>query len=571
MSGGGFRAACFSLGSLSYLQRLHYKGQPLLQNVRFISSTSGGSITNLAYSSGVFKGRSFEHCFGFLMTELDGEKLISRALSILKSRKEWKNRPAKSRNLINAFSMAYDELLQQETFSIFSDRQHQPHLEEICVNATEFTNGLPFRFQSQHPGDFPKGRIGNRFIFFAPRGIPMAHKIKLADILASSSCFPSGFEPMIFPNDYTHAALTGDELRKAISFKANTFTIENPESREQPEGAGTLPAKDSAAEAVQQENSYNSIDLLADATFNKALHFGLMDGGVADNQAIDAFRLANDRRRKNGLTEFDLYLACDVTSNFMDGYTLPMEKKKWYNRITVYGIIILWVLCSLVFPALLVFARNGWKGWMYVVSTISVLMAIPLLYLGFTKIKSLFRKKKDNSWSTIFNKYLGVFLGLRISVLKQMISSRIKSVFILANDIYLKQIRRMYYEELFTDDTYKDKMIQNAIYDLSRAIFTGKDMSTDPLHPSKKIIDIAEKARTMGTTLWFDQQHQAGNMKASIVAAGQFTTCYNLLRFLNKKEPGSLSPELLSLQAALQADWERFNTDPMFMMQGRSN
>ena len=37
-SGGGFRAAAFTLGCVSYLNDVPYKAQPLLHKVRFISS-----------------------------------------------------------------------------------------------------------------------------------------------------------------------------------------------------------------------------------------------------------------------------------------------------------------------------------------------------------------------------------------------------------------------------------------------------------------------------------------------------------------------------------------------------
>jgi Patatin-like phospholipase len=220
-SGGGFRAACFSLGTLSYLNHLKYEGKSVLKDVKYISSTSGGSITNLVYSSFVFRDKSFDECYAYLKQEMDGEKLIRRALEIMHHGKLWKERPAKSRNLINAFSMAYDELLEREMFSLFEDRSKQPHLEEICVNSTEFTNGLPFRFQSKPPAPLSEGRIGNKFIFIKKSGYEQSGKLKLSDILASSSCFPSGFEPLIFPEDYTHQGLDSEDLRNAVSYTAN--------------------------------------------------------------------------------------------------------------------------------------------------------------------------------------------------------------------------------------------------------------------------------------------------------------------------------------------------------------
>lgn len=58
LSGGGFRAASYSLGCLSYLHRVIYQDQPLLKRVKFISSASGGSITNLFYTLKVARNPS---------------------------------------------------------------------------------------------------------------------------------------------------------------------------------------------------------------------------------------------------------------------------------------------------------------------------------------------------------------------------------------------------------------------------------------------------------------------------------------------------------------------------------
>jgi Patatin-like phospholipase len=561
-SGGGFRAACFSLGCLSYLNRIHHQGKPLLKNVTFISSTSGGSITNLVYSSFLFKGKDFDACYRYLFAELDGEKLITRALDILKNKKVWKDRPLKSRNLINAFSMAYDVLLEAATLNVYGNRTHQPHLEEICVNSTEFTNGLAFRFQSQHPdATFPKGKIGNNYIFFKRNSTDVGNRLKLSDILASSSCFPSGFEPMIFPNDYAHKALTAEELREAISFKANTYTL--PPENELPE-----TGDETSETVIPETEQYNRYDLLEDENFIKKIHFGIMDGGVADNQAIDAFKLANKRRKENDLPEFDLFMACDVTSYFMDGYTLPLGKNKWYNRLNITTLIAVWVLCCLALPALFIIFKNNWKPWMYITATVSGMMALPLLLWRYKKLKQniLLRRKKNFSGVAI-KKYSHIFLRLNLGTVKQMLAARIKSVFILANDVYLKQIRRLYYERLFNDDAYKNRVILNSIYKLSKVKFPAEDISTEALHPSEKIIEVAEKARTMATTLWFDETHKAAKIKEAIIATGQFTTCYSLLQHLQKQEEaGVLTPQLQELKIALMADWEGFCMNPMMMI-----
>lgn len=546
-SGGGFRAACFSLGTLSYLHHLKYNGRPLLENVKYISSTSGGSITNLVYSRFHFNGRPFSECYSFLCEKLDGEILLARALHILSDSKEWKKRPEKSRNLINAFSLAYDELLfNGEEWSLFSNHSPQTSLGEICINGTEFTNGLPFRFQSKPPGEKSAGLIGNRYIFFKKSAQETSKKLRLGDILATSSCFPSGFEPMIFPDDYTHEGLNATAISKAISYKANRYT---------------LPDNKSVQNATE---NYNRFDLLKDEQFTSGIRFGIMDGGVTDNQAIDAFKKADTRRAKN---RFDLFIATDVTSYLMDGYTLPLEKKKWYNFFSLKFISLLWLLCSLFLPLLLLLNPQPWKAWMYISGTISGLLLLPVLYLFFSSLKKIvLGKKAKTSWELVFKKYRHIFLGIRIGAVKQMIRSRAKSVLILANDVYLKQIRRMYYDALYADPLYKDRCVQNAIYDLSLINFSPADLSTDPLHPSATLIAMAEKARNMGTTLWFDKNHQAEKMKESIIASGQFTCCYNLLKYFNEKKKGTLTTAETELKKQLLADWEQFNKKPGWLL-----
>jgi predicted acylesterase/phospholipase RssA len=542
-SGGGFRAAAFSLGCLSYLNKIHYNGNPLLHNVKFISSTSGGSITNLLYSAYIYEGKTFDDFYAELTKQLDGEELLQNALNNLKKpAAAWKGRVEKNINLINAFSLEYDKLLKQREFSLFCDRKNNPHLEEICINSTEFTNGYAFRFQSQDTAlGSGNGLIGNNNIFFSAAGIEAAKKIKLADILASSSCFPSGFEPMIFPHDYTTGTLSKQELINGLSFKANNFT---------------LPS-----------NNYNNMDFFEDENFKRELQFGIMDGGVADNQAIDAFMLADNRRIKSNRPKFDIFISCDVTSYFMDGYTLPVQEKKWYDFISfnMAKIIVLTIisLIALWLPFSLWYFNGNWQWWNSISAAIAAVFFIPAVYWFINKLFKSKSSKAESSWGLVFKKYMGIFTGMSLGRLKQLLITRAKSVFILANDVYLKQIRRIYYDRLYSDPNYKGRIIQNAIYDLSRAKFSATDISTEPLHPSAAMIEIAEKARTMGTTLWFDANHQNENIKNCIMATGQFTTCYNLLKHIGKMDTVQKTPAIVQLEEELSADYTAFLIKPI--------
>lgn len=576
LSGGGFRAAAFSLGSLSYLNTVSFDGKPLLENVKFIGSSSGGSITNIMYSAAICKKDTFTGVYQRLFKALEGEELIKEAFRILYDADAWKLRPKKSRNLINAFAMAYDSILYyEESFGVFSRGIAGTHLEEISVNSTEFTNGISFRFQSQHTDSrFPRGRVGNNYIYFSRNAVAVADHLRLSDILACSSCFPGGFEPFIFPDDFTHSGLAVKKLSDSIIFKSNPFT---------PPG--------------------NPNDIVVDKEFDDIKNrFGIMDGGIADNQAIDSVLLANDRRKRAELPLFDLIIVTDVTSYFMDGYTLPTEKKGKTSANSILTVVNALIFFGILFPLLIVISLfSGWKAWMYI---LLVPAFISLLAYGFVKLKvsEIMTEfdKRQSTWGITLFKYGGYFLNLRFYLLKQMLLSRIKSVFILADDIYLKQIRRHYYKQLYRDPELSKIVISNAIYDLSTVkqkaeedtevvkvigfnTLDGKGESSI-INPGHLLISVAEKARLMPSTLWFDKYQVKDNIRAAIIATGQFTTCFNLLKYIEKLEnrlleeeeekspeervPGHvpvLDAEILTLKSALKADWERFIKDPYFL------
>lgn len=176
LSGGGFRAASYGLGTLSVFDALKVKDQhnqetSLLHKVKFISSASGGSITLLVYAAAIRKGLSFNEFFKHLNTKLTGEKLLQDALNLLADNTYWEDK-SKSRNPINAFSKVYHhsllDFLETEQknlgFIMGFDAASQPtHLDEFCFNASEFYSGLSFRFQGANKdwADKKGGQFGS--------------------------------------------------------------------------------------------------------------------------------------------------------------------------------------------------------------------------------------------------------------------------------------------------------------------------------------------------------------------------------------------------------------------------
>ena len=207
-SGGGFRAASFTLGTLSLLEKVE-----LLDSVKAISSVSGGSITAIKYAQSQIDSLSFDEFFSQYYSFLEKDDLADQALKNLGTFNLCKNSKFghKRVNPINAFAMVYNKFTNQRSFVDLDDaiENKTTHLERLIINATDFNTGLTFRFQNTR---------GNRFYFgnkpLEQKYKPYYNQIKLGDALAASSAFPGGFEPILFPHDFTSVE---DENLHAIS------------------------------------------------------------------------------------------------------------------------------------------------------------------------------------------------------------------------------------------------------------------------------------------------------------------------------------------------------------------
>lgn len=62
----------------------------LLDDLIYISSTSGGSFTNALYSAYIHQGKSFEDVYKKLLAELDGEHLVREVFVVLDDDSQWK-------------------------------------------------------------------------------------------------------------------------------------------------------------------------------------------------------------------------------------------------------------------------------------------------------------------------------------------------------------------------------------------------------------------------------------------------------------------------------------------------
>ncbi|MEM8928313.1 MAG: patatin-like phospholipase family protein [Bacteroidota bacterium] len=229
-SGGGYRAAGFSLGALSFLERIG-----LLQNVKVISSVSGGTITAVKYTESQISKKSFDEFFSEYYSWLKDDKLAYRAISHLNSFGVWNKKINKHKkdNPINAFAIEYNDFTNHFTIGDIDKliKAKGTHLERVIFNAVDFTHGLEFRFQNI---DKPQRRFGNGKVNLNE----YIDKVKLGDALAASSAFPGGFEPISFPNDF-FPKVQGDNLEEIGLMDggiidnqgiSSLFTSDNPDS-----------------------------------------------------------------------------------------------------------------------------------------------------------------------------------------------------------------------------------------------------------------------------------------------------------------------------------------------------
>ncbi len=531
-SGGGYRASTFGLGVLSYLKQVQFKDATLLEHVKGLSTVSGGTLMGATYAYYAAKGTRFETFYKDFYKVLDEDKRLGIALEKLDSDELWKL-SHKRRSLINAFALAYDDLLTKENFKFL--KQNKSHLEDICFNATDFSFGLAFRFQTT--GRFGNYRLYNRHLN------QISDEIKIADAIASSSCFPIGFEPLLMPDDYVS------------------------------------DHKSEAYEAIKAESQFKN-------------GVGIMDGGIVDNQGIGSIMNAEVRRVNEG-ESYDLIMVCDVGSYFMDAWQpseIEMDRMGWSKspkqlfNLLVEKLKLSWWLwvpliisCGLLIsgfmnmPSVGLFIGGG-------AMAMFAIFAIALKYfIGKMEEKSL------HFWSWIMGMVpkfmkgkMKRFQNLKLRLIQRMIEERGTSSFLMISDIFLKQIRRLNYDLLYKDESLKNRRITTLIYELTKEQYQKGDSDEKEMdikeelinEPTELIYNAAKIACEMDTTLWFTEKDKEVSRLKNLVACGQFTACYNLLKYcmdLKKKDANVDTVLLDQMIEVLQADWNKFIKDPYFL------
>ena len=202
LSGGGYRAAVFHLGVLSYMAK-----NGLLENVSHISTVSGGSIVmGLVYRLNDFKFPTSEE----YLTRVHSQAIaFLKEHSLLKSNMTWW---AFKGSLTNGWLVAHDEMLEtleNDTWGLHKDIQELDDTPIWTINATTGETGKSWRFSKEKMGDYLVGYIKHPHI-------------TLAKAISASAGFPFAIGPLhLALNDYGYKPK--NEMKKVTLYDGGMY------------------------------------------------------------------------------------------------------------------------------------------------------------------------------------------------------------------------------------------------------------------------------------------------------------------------------------------------------------
>lgn len=496
LSGGGYRAAGFHLGVMELLDDVG-----LLRNVTSLSTVSGGTIFGAAWVVKTLDGMGFEAFRGWFRDWMLKTNVVREALAGLAEGEQGQSRASLIRSAARVYAAP----------GFLGDRRFGEVLEgsgipaEVIFNATEFRSGVAFRFQRSAD---PHARVGNGN-FVVPREV--AEQVRLADVVAASSCFPGGFEPICFPDEFEWGPGFGlERAREAL-------------------GEKFVPA------------------------------LPLMDGGVYDNQGVGSSVLAN----RHG--EAATLLISDTNTRQEALYTTPEAPRRGW--LTLNGAA--WVgriLFALAVASIVALALHAWHeqkqgGWQWNDILVYVVPGIFCL-AGAWALATVRRVGLD----------VGVRLRERVQIARawddvrrltipevvSLVELRATSLLSLTSNVFMKRVRELVLGSVDTNERYVQRRAPIVLYQLDEPSPTLY-REVPWLRPSEKLVAQVRSVDTMSTTLWFDSQDQLDALER----VGAATAAFALLKLIVEREGpegGAPGTSVHILFRRLRARWDAYNT-----------
>lgn len=537
LSGGGYRASVFHIGVLSYLYHLKLDdGSRMLDHVTVMSTVSGGTITGVNYLLALNKGGELNEHLAELFDRIKSNNLANRLLERID-----KNKKDSTLSTIKELGNVYDEVFfggGNQTFSDIQSIVQNTSVHHFSAYATDITNAMPFRFQAVKDC-YDNAVIGNSYCEIKNE---KAGNIRIADIVAASSCFPMVFEPINYPRDF--------------------FEYDEKKERAQ-----------------------------------TSMQIQLMDGGIIDNQGVDYLFEANRHMvdggddNKNGI---DFAIISDAASSteektrtLLDTSCIKVLKKV---KTFLFYITLLFLIVRL-FKLLKNISVNGIQkvilaialltgglGWwcrenVFVFNTLTSLSLSSLIMAGLIVLGKHYAPlalKKSNQYR------IPKELVWRISFLQyqRQLKKRYDSFSKVVSTVMMGHIRRRNLRMILENTRWSNRVIVPCISALSsNAEWKQANTSSKLMIGATHLMRYSERATNFHSTLWFSDADINNQLPEKILACGQFSICYELFLWgLTHKEKQPNMPKLLeqlktdSVIERLTVDWEKFKQSPNWMI-----
>ena len=494
LSGGGYRAAAYHLGVLDLLECAG-----LLGRVSAISTISGGTITGGCYAASLIRGEPFAVFYERLYRALRDVNVIDRALRDVRDTHTTASGKRSVPSLVRAAARVYADEAFVGDARLGDVRALAGGPSEWVFSATELTSGTAFRFQTSSRSAVRVGGGASGLGLSVSQEV--GREIRLADVIAASSCFPGAFEPMGFPDDFGWARPLADVKRDI----GTSFPV------------------------------------------------GLMDGGVFDNQGVDGLLRVYDRTARRG--EPGLFLVSDTARNRVPMLKHDRPESQGARSVRSLG---RWVVCAVVALAGMAVAGVIWPAVAQVALVVAAAVLVWAAVAGSfrarrwaeARVPAWLREVEDETGRPVWRRVL----ALGWSDLVAMIELRAQSVFVLLSDVSGKRVRGLVQASLLTGGRYRAVHADALIYGLAGA---GAQTAGPHAAPSDAVRQVSADAAEVPTTLWFDDEADL----QTLVACGHATACYTLLEFVARQWDANRPGWEAEIYTRLRTLWKATQSD----------
>jgi len=593
LSGGGVRAVGFHLGTLDYL---NHTG--LLSQVNTLSSVSGGSLVAIGYALTLKQGRTFQNFYNDICEYLPELNTVEALLENL--RKKEPPVASGSRTLITSLAQVYRDkyflrYFGDPTFGEFWKEEPEIHLKEIIFNATEFKTGFAFRFQKSEYDCL----IGNGKIWLDEK---YAREIRMSDIMTASSCIPGGMEPFNFPQDFHWP----DDVWRSRGRSSRPYCEKIEADLQKNFGVKSIPLMDGG---VYDNQGISSVILALARRYRgrtdsvESKHHDEL-AGMEPSRPINWARWflqtmegASEIDGQKDLGNVDLFIVSDTPTRKDPMYTAdPVSYQRhtgfkgFLRRINLgtvsnigWGMTIILIISFLA--GLRVFLlgaavpdKQDSTGMFLDAMSATLSLVIPGILVVFTIVMLLgirltgvkIAESVVEDMPPMRRSLWAYAKKLRLGNLWDMLTLRIGSLSALASRIYMNRIRQLGYTLLYSHEEFEKRILDN---DINTLLAKRNSDIPESIKISDKVEKLIARAATMRTKLWIDKHGGERDDLEVMIAAGQVTTCFNIMKYLwqcHRDDKGNLHKNVEQLYKQAESDWQKLSENPYLFVDERS-